>query len=121
MRKNGEPSTPSPAPIKAQDTKIHDEPIEVLDNDDDATIPAWTCPKCGFRPDGQLGDEEQKGQKQEHEDFHFAQELQDAGSSPVRSMSVQPKPKGPGTGARKKTKKDEGIKAFFAPKSTGKG
>lgn len=56
-------------------------------------------------------------QRQEHEDYHFALDLQD-GDRPSASIARStPAPSGGGKGKVKK-KKPEGIKAFFAPKSS---
>lgn len=101
---------------------VDDEPIEVIEYVEEEGGSDWSCPKCGFRPGDHLGDEEKRGQKQEHEDFHFAQELQDAGNSPVRSTALPSGSSTSGTGVKKKKrKKEEGIKAFFAPRPAGKG
>ena len=72
------------------------------------TIDQWSCPKCNFRTEKGLSELELKGEKQEHEDFHFAQDLQN-GVSPIRPKAVS----GIGTAKKKKEKKPEGIKAFF--------
>jgi len=72
------------------------------------TIDQWSCPKCNFRTEKGLSQSELKGEKQEHEDFHFAQDLQN-GVSPIRPKAVS----GIGTAKKKKERKPEGIKAFF--------
>jgi DNA polymerase eta len=115
IKKNGESSTRPPFVAPSED----DEVIEIIESD----IPPsndtgqWACPKCGFRTDQGVDQSQQKDQRQEHEDFHFAQDLQDAGSSPVRTKTAS----GIGTTTTtKKKKKVEGIKAFFAPKSAVK-
>jgi DNA polymerase eta len=77
---------------------------------------AWICPKCGFEPSVEDGGLEKLAEvRQEHEDFHFAQDLQQAGSSPIRAKTTVAKPK-----AKVKKKKEEGIKAFFTPKAVKK-
>lgn len=84
----------------------------------------WVCPKCGFRPDDDGVDVERRAEvRQEHEDFHFAQDLQEAGSSPVRTMSRPSASAGAGGGVKVKKNKEtkkQGIKAFFAPKAVKK-
>lgn len=126
--KRGESSTTT-TPVPALAPVHDDKPVEVVDISDEedstSTGTDWQCPKCGFKPPqlplGGGGDDDDIGKmaeaRQEHEDFHFAQDLQQAGSSPVRSKSavavVKPK-------AKVKKKKEEGIKAFFAPKPVKK-
>jgi DNA polymerase eta len=115
IKKNGESSTRLPIVAPSEE----DEVIEIIESDIPPTDSTgqWACPKCGFRTDQGVDPSQQKDQRQEHEDFHFAQDLQDAGSSPVRSKTVS----GIGTTTTtKKKKKAEGIKAFFTPKPTVK-
>jgi len=114
IKKNGESSTQSIVPHDEDD-----EVIEIIESDipPEDDVGQWACPKCSFRTEKGVEEAQQRDQRQEHEDFHFAQDLQDAGSSPVRSKPAS----GIGTGtatttAKKKKKKVEGIKAFFTPK-----
>lgn len=77
----------------------------------------WNCPRCGKLirvPDGAEKTALAEA-KQEHEDYHFALDLQN-GSSPQQTAKVRP-PAKPGASAKKKK---EGIKAFFAPKAAVK-
>jgi DNA polymerase eta len=109
LSKKGESSSSSrnsPVIIEEDEIIELDRPrrAEVGDGD------GWSCPKCDFKTNGGLSAIEVKGEKQEHEDFHFAQDLQN-GVSPVRSKAVS----GIGTSQKKKTKV-EGIKAFFTAK-----
>lgn len=111
IKKNGESST---QPIVASG---EDEVIEIIESDLPQTNDAgqWACPRCSFRTDEGVDESQRRDQRQEHEDFHFAQDLQDAGSSPVRSKTASGIGTGTATTAKKK-KKVEGIKAFFTPK-----
>jgi len=113
IKKNGESSTSFIQPVVAP--SADDEVIEIIELDVPPTDDAgqWACPKCSFRTEQGVDGSQQRDQRQEHEDFHFAQDLQDAGSSPVRSKTAS----GIGTSTTtKKKKKVEGIKAFFTPK-----
>jgi DNA polymerase eta len=92
--------------INLDDTEAEEE-IERVDQ--------WSCPKCEYKTGTGLNEASLKGEKQEHEDFHFAQDLQN-GVSPVRSKSVSGIGTGTGSGTHKKKKKVEGIKAFFTAK-----
>lgn len=114
IKKNGESSTSSTQPVVVP--SVDDEVIEIIESDITATDDAgqWSCPKCSFRTEKGVEGAQQRDQRQEHEDFHFAQDLQDAGSSPVRSKTASGI--GTGTTTTKKKKKVEGIKAFFTPK-----
>lgn len=88
----------------------------------------WTCPRCQMAfvaPDHLLEDGERTtyivAQKQEHEDYHFARDLQDG----VAPSAAPDRPTvtargGSATFPTKKKKKPEGIKAFFMPKPTKK-
>ena len=122
-RQNGESSTtPTPPPppshrsmspataevprLSVPDTKIID------DYDTEAKETLWTCPKCGKHltppPDAESGIRMSllAELKQEHEDYHFALELQEGGPTPRKALAAKVK----------KKPKPEGIKAFFAPK-----
>lgn len=117
----------------------------------------WRCPKCNHLfsvaadnpqrfgavvqagvdmvEDGDMDMERRAAKladmKQEHEDFHFAEELQNGGSSPVNTLKRKDRERerdkereGESGGGNKKVKKKngkekkkEGIKAFFAPKT----
>ncbi|WVQ81880.1 hypothetical protein IAT38_004007 [Cryptococcus sp. DSM 104549] len=81
----------------------------------------WVCPKCQSRfsvPEG-FGLEDERaemlrGLRQEHGDWHFAMSLQDGGGTAGGTSGVQ---SSSGAGkVKKKKRKPEGIKAFFAPK-----
>lgn len=78
---------------------------------------AWHCPRCDF---------DDEANRAEHEDFHFAQDLQaqygdvelnggavsrGGGSSGREGSTTQPARKG-----SRHPPKNTGIKAFFAPK-----
>jgi len=115
LSKNGESSTPTTrhSPVIIDDTDGDD--IVHLDGDDaseEGKSGQWSCPKCEFQTAKGLNEQEMKGEKQEHEDFHFAQDLQN-GVSPIRPKAVS------GIGTKKK-KKVEGIKAFFTAKPAKK-
>lgn len=129
---------------KSQEVEV----VDLIDNDEgditeteekvDGNNKKWTCPRCGFTPviEALSGYENEKEEneessvqipsgtrtreiRQEHEDFHFAQDLQ-LGVSPVRSRQLTESSKAR-TGdehLKKKKKKPVGIKAFFAPKSS---
>lgn len=114
MKKNGESSTSFIQPVVAP--SADDEVIEIIESDIPSSDNAeqWSCPKCSFRTEIGVEEAQQRDQRQEHEDFHFAQDLQDAGSSPVRSKTASGI--GTSTTTKKKKKKVEGIKAFFTPK-----
>jgi DNA polymerase eta len=126
-KKNGEPSSSIPTSTRVSPLVVdeEDEAIEIIEVNSPKGVNSesgqWTCPKCEYRTTG-VNQSENQGQKQEHEDFHFAQSLQDAGSSPVRSRDAS----GIGTSSnggmtkKKKIKKAEGIKAFFTPKAAKK-
>ena len=135
--KNGESSrqsgtSPSPVPT------LPAVPIEIIDDDEPPsptpmpTLPerfvelpeesqtSWSCPRCQavFAAPAQMEAPGAKvfvqAQKQEHEDYHYALDLQD-GDRPSSSARPPPAVIGGGKGKVKK-KKAEGIKAFFAPK-----
>jgi DNA polymerase eta len=113
LSKNGESSTSRHSPVIIDDTDgddiinlNHPEPNE------DTNSGQWACPKCEFKTAQGLDEQDVKGEKQEHEDFHFAQDLQN-GVSPIRPKATS------GIGTKKK-KKVEGIKAFFTAKPTQK-
>ena len=113
LSKNGESSSTRHSPVIIDDADEdiinlnHTEPDEV------GTSGQWSCPKCDFKTAQGLDEQEVKGERQEHEDFHFAQDLQN-GVSPIRPKVTS------GIGTKKK-KKVEGIKAFFTAKPTKKG
>lgn len=116
LSKNGESSSSSSSrnerwisPVIIDDDEIE---ITLPKTEEDGRIGQWTCPKCEFKTAQGLDEASLKGEKQEHEDFHFAQDLQN-GISPVRPKVI------PGTGPKKK-KKVEGIKAFFTAKPAKK-
>lgn len=129
LAKKGESSTAlpiggiSPVPHNAVDLGINEvdmlpdlEIVEVVDTAGDR----WICPKCGtvFIPmedtDGTALAGSLTEQRQEHEDYHFALDLQDGGDA--RATAAKPTAK-----VRKKTpKKSEGIKAFFTARPTVK-
>lgn len=115
-----------------QDKPKTDSAVPADDDDDIVlveTAQRWTCPRCKttFKIPEDVPPEDRAGnlkhQQAEHEDFHFATDLQN-GPSPVRLSKTS----GPGPGGGKsgtstavgagkvKKKKPEGIKAFFAPK-----
>jgi DNA polymerase eta len=113
LSKNGESSTSRHSPVIIDDTDEgeiinlnHPEPNE------EAESGQWSCPKCEFKTAQGLDEQDVKGERQEHEDFHFAQDLQN-GVSPIRPKATS------GIGTKKK-KKVEGIKAFFTAKPTQK-
>lgn len=78
----------------------------------------WTCPRCSesfVPPDMEEEDRTDwvARQRAEHEDWHFAADLQaQYGGVQGSASSTQ----GRTNGEAKKKKKPEGIKAFFAPK-----
>jgi DNA polymerase eta len=117
LSKSGESSTSRHSPVIIDDTDegdIINLESNHTESNEEAKSGQWSCPKCEFRTAQGLDEQDVKGEKQEHEDFHFAQDLQN-GVSPIR-----PKPKvTPGIGTKKK-KKVEGIKAFFTAKPTKK-
>jgi DNA polymerase eta len=114
LSKNGESSSTRHSPVIIDDADEgdiinlnHPDPEEEV-----ARSGQWSCPKCEFKTAQGLDEQDVKGEKQEHEDFHFAQDLQN-GVSPNRPKATS------GIGTKKK-KKVEGIKAFFTAKSTQK-
>ena len=126
LSKNGESSSSkstrnSPIIMDMDDTEV-DEIVEMaigvkpraLQSEStlvgEDTTDHWSCSKCNFRTEKGLSQSELKGEKQEHEDFHFAQDLQN-GVSPIRPKAVSGI--GIGTAKKKKERKPEGIKAFF--------
>ena len=129
--KRGEPSmsTSTQAASKAKSHEI----VDLVNDDKDLQDAAsnsnvqggdeegWTCPRCGFAPEPAEAEHDdiesrKKEERQEHEDFHFAQDLQ-AGDSPVRSRQLHgPTAGGAGGRVKKKKTKEEGIMAFFAPR-----
>jgi len=114
LSKNGESSTSRHSPVIIDDADEGD--IVNLDHPDPNEVETsgqWSCPKCEFKTAHGLDEQEVKGERQEHEDFHFAQDLQN-GVSPIRPKVTS------GIGTKKK-KKVEGIKAFFTAKPTKKG
>jgi DNA polymerase eta len=115
LSKNGESSSTRHSPVIIDDTDgddvIH---LDRHDAEEEAVeLGQWSCPKCEFRTAQGLDEQDVKGERQEHEDFHFAQDLQN-GVSPIRPKATS------GIGTKKK-KKVEGIKAFFTAKPTKKG
>ena len=91
------------------DSPLTDDPI-IMSSD------RWTCPKCGsvFTSDNDAvqGSETQsvQFQRREHEDYHFAMELQDNDGARHRLKSV--------VKVKKKGQRNpEGIKAFFSSKA----
>lgn len=121
-RKTGESSTtptpPPPAhrsnsPAAAVAPRLHVPDTKIIDDyDTEAKETLWTCAKCGKHftppPDAESGARMAllADLKQEHEDYHFALELQEGGPTPRKAPAAK---------VKKKTK-PEGIKAFFAPK-----
>lgn len=129
--KRGESSTqartPTPGPADVVEIIDEDDGVDASDaaHANEGEVTAWKCPKCGFRLDPV--DEEEADHagsgarrlaeiRQEHEDFHFAQDLQQAGSSPVQPKRPAQALAAQGGTTKKRKKKEEGIKAFFAPK-----
>ncbi len=98
-----------------------DTDLDVLDNgtDDSGNLRSkrWICPKCStvFTPMDEADATKRAGslmqQKTEHEDYHFALDLQVGDRNPEA-------PAAPSAKVRKKPppKKPEGIKAFFSAK-----
>jgi DNA polymerase eta len=132
LARKGEPSTPTPVP------NIPLAPIDVLDDDvevdsktaiteSDGLVDVGTenrvCPKCGklLTPfddaDGASRASSVKEQRQEHEDYHFALDLQDGDRG--GGGGDQPKPNA--KVKKKVPKKAEGIKAFFTAKAAKHG
>lgn len=78
--------------------------------------PTWLCPKCGtiLRSDEDLEPDERflsvLDMKRDHEDYHFALELQSATELSSRPTDGVRK-------IKKKRKKAGGIAAFFRPKT----
>ena len=107
IKKNGESSTQAIVPHDEDD-----EVIEIIESDipPEDDVGQWACPKCSFRTEKGVEGVQQRDQRQEHEDFHFAQDLQN-GVSPIRPKAVSGI--GIGTAKKKKERKPEGIKAFF--------
>ena len=114
LSKNGESSSTRHSPVIIDDTDGDDIVHLNRDNtDEEPSSGQWSCPKCEFKTAKGLDEHDVKGERQEHEDFHFAQVLQN-GVSPIRPKATS------GIGTKKK-KKVEGIKAFFTAKPTKKG
>jgi DNA polymerase eta len=97
-------------------------PAKTTETIEDASEDAgWKCPRCRetFAAPEEMALEAKQifvqAQKQEHEDFHYALDLQDGDrpSGPTARPTLVPN--GAGKGKVKK-KKSEGIKAFFTPK-----
>ena len=92
--------------------EILDDPRETSNGTANAAADgSWICPKCQTVLSAATTSE-LKEKKQEHEDYHFALELQN-GPSPVR----QPRPK---VGEKFKKKEAKGIQRFFEPEGGGK-
>lgn len=130
--KNGQSSKQPPTTTTAQPIVEDKSVISFLDDDDDeivgeSTSSAWICPRCKRKLSVESGTEQKLGDiRREHEDYHFAKDLQDgprpkAGGGGGKAPDKSTKEKGKGdVKSIKKVKKPEGIKAFFGPKS-GKG
>lgn len=84
----------------------------------------WRCPRCGkvfhlpeslSNADGAVQQEALSSIRQEHEDFHFAQDLADQHSSPTRPM---PRKEGfkPGSAKKKGRKEPQGLDKYFSKK-----
>lgn len=102
---------------------VDDEPEPTgLAEDDGSETAKWTCPRCGFSDEAS---------RTEHEDFHFAQDLQaqygdvsieQGSSSSHRANDGQSSTRkgsndsSTSKGRKKEIKKKTDIKAFFAPK-----
>jgi DNA polymerase eta len=92
-----------------------------VEDDDDEVVaisdPKWICPRCSavFSAPKKVGGVDETSVvalRQEHEDYHFASDLQggSAGGTPVGASR---KGQITSTKVRKKVKSAEGIKAFF--------
>ncbi|ORX38540.1 hypothetical protein BD324DRAFT_621278 [Kockovaella imperatae] len=105
------PTDPDASPsinsgFKHDNARKPEDIIEIVDDSIDLPDNGWKCPRCKTVIKGEDSGN-LKEQIQEHEDYHFALELQN-GPSPARL----PKPSKTGSKSR-----PEGIKRFFEPKS----
>jgi len=121
---------PTSTPITTPEDEI--EPEKIMNTVSDATLDPpleettpgseadnrWICPKCKtvFSAPVEMPPSSRAGfvaeQKQEHEDYHFALDLQ-SGADGDRIVQAEARPMAK---VKKKAKKPEGIKAFFTPK-----
>lgn len=107
----------APNMTTAPSTEPADKPLEASAEPETASE-GWTCPRCSeafVPPDMEEEDRTDwiARQRAEHEDWHFAADLQaQYGGVQGSASSTQ----GRTNGEAKKKKKPEGIKAFFAPK-----
>jgi len=128
LAKKGEPSvTPAlPIPIQIDEDEVQKEPSVIIGVN--AGGQRWICPTCStvFIPlengDGIPRPNSLTEQRQEHEDYHFAMDLQDGDKGGGRGGSEGDgaQPKVNAKVKKKPLKKPEGIKAFFASKPLAK-